>query len=83
MWECDWWKNFKINDKIKNHVRTHFPYKKPLSTDSLLAKTKDRSLFGYVQCDLVVPDELKLKFAYFPPIFKNTEVGREDNGEYM
>ena len=83
MWECEWWQNFKTNDKIKNHVRTHFPYKRPLSTDSLLAKIKDGSLFGYVQCDLVVPDELKSKFANFPPIFKNTEVGRNHIGDYM
>ena len=65
MWECDWWESFKTNDKIKNHVRTHFPYKRPLSSDSLLAKIKDESLFGYVQYDLVVPDELKSKFAIF------------------
>ena len=82
MWECDWWKNFKTNDKIKNHVRTHFPYKSSLSTGSLLAKIKDGSFFGYVQCDLVVPDELKSKFANFPPTFKNTEVGRDYIGDY-
>ena len=83
MWECDWWESFKTDEKIKNHVRTPFPYKRPLSTYSLLAKIKDGSLFGYVQCDLVVPDELKSKFANFPPIFKNTEVGRNDIGDYM
>ena len=83
IWECDWWESFKTDDKIKNHVRTRFPYKRPLSTDSLLAKIKDGSLFSYVQCDLVVPDELKSKFANFPPIFKNTEVGRNDIGDYM
>ena len=63
MWECEWWASFKTVDKIKNHVRTQFPYKRLLSTDSHLAKIKDGSLFGYVQCDLVVPDELKSKFA--------------------
>ena len=47
MWECDWWESFKTNDKIKNHVTARFPYRRPLSTDSL---------FGYVQCDFVVPD---------------------------
>ena len=83
MWECDWWESFKTNDKIKNHVRTHFPYKRPLSTDSLLAKIKEGSLPGYVQCDLVVPDELNPKFANFHPIFKNTEVGRNDIGDCM
>ena len=55
-----------------------FPIKKPLSKDSLHAKIKDGSLFGYVQCDLVVPDELKSKFASFPPNFKKTKVGRND-----
>ena len=80
---CEWWQNIKTNDKIKNHVRTHFPYKRPLSTDSLPAKIKDGSLFGYVQCDLVVPDELKSKFANFAPFFKKTEVGRDDIGDYM
>ena len=82
MCECDWWESFKSNDKIKNHVRTHFIYKISLSTDALLAKIKDDFLFGYVQCDLVVPDELKSKFANLPPIFKNTEVGRNDIRDY-
>ena len=82
MWECDWWESFETNDKNKNHIRTNFPYKKHLSTDFLLAKIKDGSLFGYVQCDLVAPDELKLKFANFPPFFKNTEFGRNDIGDY-
>ena len=54
-WECDWWESFKTKEKIKNNVRTHFCYKRPLSTDSLLAKIKDGSLFGYLQCDSVVP----------------------------
>ena len=83
MCECDWWEKFKTNDKIKYHVRTHFLYKRSLSTDSILAKITAGSLFGYVQCNLVVPDELKSKFANFPPIFKNTEVGRNDIGDYM
>ena len=82
MWECEWWISFKNNDKIKNHVRTHFSYKRLLFSDSLLAKIKDGSLFGYVQCDLVVPDELKSNFAIFPLVFKNTEVGRNDIGDY-
>ena len=83
MWECEWCESFKTNDKIKSYFRTHFPYKRPLSTDSLLAKTKDGSLFGYVQCNLNVPDELKSKFANFPPIFIKTEVGRNNIGEHM
>ena len=40
-------------------------------------------MFGYVQCDLSVPDELKAKFSNFPPIFKNIDVSRNDIDEYM
>ena len=42
-----------------------------LFTDTLLAKTKNRSFFGKVQCNLNFPDELKLNFTNFPPIFKH------------
>ena len=83
MWECEWWQNFKTNEKSKNHIRSNFPYKIPLSTDSLLGKIRDGSLYGYISCDLVVPDELKAKISNFPPFFKNTEVGRNYIGEYM
>ena len=39
------------------------------------------SFYGYIQYDFVVPDELKIKLANFPPIFKNIEVGRNVIGE--
>ena len=83
MWECEWWESFTTNDKIKNYVRALFTDKRPLSTGSLLAKIKDGSLSGYVQCNLVVPYELKLKFANSPPIFNNTDVGGSDIGDHM
>ena len=40
-------------------------------------------MFGYVQCDIVVPEELREKFANFPPILKNANVGRHDIGLLM
>ena len=43
----------------------------------------NRSLFGYVQCDLIVHDELKPTFSNCPPTFKNIDVYRNDIGEYM
>ena len=67
----------------QNHVRNYFPYKSTLSTDSILTKIKDGYLFGCVQCNLVVPDELKSKNGKLPPFFKNTEIGRNDFGNYM
>ena len=72
MEEYEWWQNFKKNaKKIKKYIRSTSPYKRPFSIESLLEEIKDRSLNGYVQRDLVVPDELKAKIANFHPVFKN------------
>ena len=46
----------------------------------MLEQIRSGKLFGYVQCDIEVPEELKKKFANFPPSFKNTNVGRHDIG---
>ena len=43
-----------------------------------MEQRRSGKLFGYAQCDIEVPDGLKKKFADFPPIFKNTNVGRHD-----
>ena len=60
-----------------------FPNKRPLREESLLEQIRSSKLFGYVQCDIEVPEELKEKFANFPPIFENTNVGRHDIGSLM
>ena len=83
MWECEWWEHFKTHSSVKNYVKTNFPYKRPLSTDFSLEKIKNRSLFGCVQSDLIVPDELKPTLPNFPPKFKNFEICRNDTVEYM
>ena len=64
-------------------MRESFPYKRPLTEERLLEQIRSGKLFGYVQCDIVVPEELKKNFVKFPPIFKNTNVGRHDLGSLM
>ena len=68
---------------FKNHIRQNFPYKLPLSKETLLTRINEVKLFGYVQCDLEVSEELCERFANFPPIFKNCDVGREKIGNFM
>ena len=46
-------------------------------------ENKSGRLFGYVQCNLKVPEHLETYFANFPPIFKNTFVSRNDIGDLM
>ena len=48
-----------------------------------MQEIKSRRLFGYVQCDLKVPEHFKAYFANFCQIFKNTVVSRIDIGDLM
>ena len=83
MWECEWWSLYKTDASVKCHLRGNFPYKRPLSEELLLQGIIDGQLFGYVQCDIEIPEHLRSYFSNFPPIFKNTVVSREDIGNLM
>ena len=49
----------------------------------LLDAIQQDRLFGFVECDIHVPEALKPVFAECPPIFKNTTVSRDDIGPTM
>ena len=83
MWECGWWNLYKTTTCVKHHLRESFPYKRPLREESLLEQIRSGKLFGYIQCDIEVPEVLKKQLANFPPIFKNTKVGGHDIGSLM
>ena len=83
IWEYIWWETLKDYESAKNHVKNNFPFTLPLSQEPLLAKIREDKLFGYVQCDLEVPDGLKYKFSNFPLISKNFNVSSADIGDYM
>ena len=83
MWECEWWNLYKTTTCVKQILRELFPYKRPLREESLLEQIRSGKLFGYVQCDIEVPEELKKKVNNFPPIFKNTNVGQHDIGSLI
>ena len=83
MWECEWWRLCKTSNTVKKHIREHFPYRNSLAVDQLWKEKEEGKLFGYVQCDLEVPENLRAKFVNFPPIFKNTLVSKSDIGDLM
>ena len=83
MWECEWWSLYKTDASVKSHLRENFPYKRPSTEEQLLRGIIDGQLFGYVQCDIEVPEHLRRYFSNFPPIFKKTVVSREDIGTLM
>ena len=83
MRECDWWDHVQESSLLKKHVRKKFPYKLNLNSKTLLKWIHKDNLFGYVQWDLEVPEELPERVANFPPIFQNCNVGREKMGKFM
>ena len=83
MWECEWWSLYKTDASVKSHLRENFPYRRPLSEEGLLQTIIDERLFGYVQCDIEVPELLQSYLSNFPPVFKNTLLSREDIGPLM
>ena len=54
-----------------------------MSEEQLLQGIIVGRLIGYVQCDIEVPEYLRSYFSNFPPIFKNTEISRENIGPLM
>ena len=59
MWECEWWSLYKTDAPVKSYLGANFPYKRPLSEEQLLQQIIDGRLFGYVQCDIEVPEHLR------------------------
>ena len=71
MWECECWNLYKTTTCVKEPVRESLPYKRPLREERLLEQIRSGKLFGIVQGDIEVPEELKKNFATFLSINKN------------
>ena len=83
VWECEWCSLYKTDASVKSHLRENFPCRRPLSEEGLMQEIIDGRLFGYVQCDIELPEHLREYFSNFPPIFKNTVVSRDDIDNLM
>ena len=60
-----------------------FIQSKTMTTRSIVNAVKNDTLFGCVECDIHVPEHLEDNFSEMCPIYKNTEISREDIGEFM
>ena len=56
---------------------------KYLTKEEIISKVQRGSLFGFIKCDVQVPESLRKQFEEMTPIFKNTEVNLTDIGEFM
>ena len=82
-WECEWWRLYKTTTNVKLHIRGNFPHRQSLTEQQLLEGIKKRNLFGYVQCNIEVPKNLRANFSNLPLIFMNTLVSKNDIGDLM
>ena len=87
MYECEWRQlkrtNRELQRFIATEVRRTLDRVKTMSAERILSEVRNERLFGCVQVDIHVPDHLKQKFSEMCPIFKNTEISCDDNGEFM
>ena len=54
-----------------------------MSPERILSEVRNEHLFGCMEVDIRVPEHLKETFSEMCPIFKITEIGRDDIGEFM
>ena len=72
MWECDW--------KRKRDPPPRQKWK--MTQNEILTAVIDGTLFGMVECDVRVPDNLREYFSEMQPVFKNVTVTRDDIGPF-
>ena len=87
MWECQWREMKKTNRDLQRFIamdvtRT-LDHVKIMSGERILSEVRNERLFGFVQVDIRMPEDLKEKFSAMCPIFKNTEISCDDIGEYV
>ena len=87
MWECEWWQMKRTNRQLQRFIASEvcrtLDTIKIMTPERILSEVQHERSFGYVEVDIRVPDHLKGKFSEMCPIFKNTNISRDDIGEYM
>ena len=87
MWGCHWQQMKHQQPEFREFRRTRFGHpldrKFTLTEAEILEAVQNDTLFGVVECDLHVPDHLKPHFSEMSLIFKNTEISRDDIGDFM
>ena len=87
IWECQWRQRVSESDDIKSFLkiffRRAFGDKRGMTLEEALTRIKTGRIFGFVECDIKVPDSLIGKFTEMPPIFKNVDLSREHLTDHM
>ena len=86
-WECEWRAEKATNKDLQRFIATRLrrplDKMKTMTLQTILSAVKNETLFGCIECDIHVPEHLREKFSEMCPKFKNTDISRDDIGEYM
>ena len=87
IWECDWRKEVNNAPALKEFLQAFYRHtygqNKEMTEDDILTAIKQGKMFGFVECDIRVPDNLIDRFSEMPPIFKNVSLDRAHLSEHM
>ena len=82
MWEWEW-KEVRNESDVKTFLPPSSRPRWIMTQHQILAAVVDGTLFGMVECDVRVPEELQDYFSEMQPVFKNASVTRDDIGPFM
>ena len=54
-----------------------------MTLQTIFDAVRNEKLFGCIECDIHVPEHFRDKFSEMCPIFKNTDISRDDIVEFM
>ena len=86
IWECEFYTKKRTDPAMKQFCQAR---RSPLDGFSVITPQKiiqsvvDGQLFGCIECDIRVPLHLRDYFSEMTPIFKNTNISRQDIGPEM
>ena len=86
MYECEWMDLIQTDASIRTFVNDQqmpMQQRGSMTHDQVLRGVRDGCLYGMVECDIHVPDDLVERFSEMPPVFKNIDVGKDDIGQHM
>ena len=82
MWEGEW-KEIRNESVVKTFLAPASRPRWTMTQQEIIAAVVDGTLFGMVECDVGVPEELQDYFSDMQPVFKNASVTRDDIGPFM
>ena len=86
LWECEW-KEMRRDPIVKRCLDAAFPRRRhvrwTMTSQQILSDVRAGTVFGMIECDIRLPEELREHFAEMQPVFKNIRLMREDLGPFM